>query len=91
MQLYRCGDFDNHSGNPEFPISAVKFPKFRGKLHWADCLVAEVRADLYRRLDSPELIDLGNWQLHLRRSIAEYLSFDPPEAGNATAVKDQAS
>lgn len=51
-------------------------------------MVAEVRADLYRRLDGPELIDLGNWQIHLRRSISKYLNFEPPEAANREDAAD---
>lgn len=46
---------------------------------------------LYRRLDGPELIDLGNWQMHLRKSLADYLSFEPPEAANSMLSKDAAS
>lgn len=46
-------------------------------------MVAEVRSGLYRRLDSPALIDLGTWQYELRRAIADYLAPTPPAPANS--------
>lgn len=40
-------------------------------------MVAEDRRGPYRRLDSPGLIDFGNWQVSLRDAILEYLRGDP--------------
>ncbi len=36
-------------------------------------MVAEDRFNLFLRLDSPSLIDLGNWQVELRQAIKQYL------------------
>ncbi|PST19697.1 hypothetical protein C7U61_14470 [Rhizobium sp. JAB6] len=36
-------------------------------------MVAEDRFNLFLRLDSPSLIDLGNWQVELKRAIKQYL------------------
>lgn len=36
-------------------------------------LVAEVRSGLYHRLDDPELIDLGTWQIALVRAINKFI------------------
>ncbi|PDT82957.1 hypothetical protein CO676_15415 [Sinorhizobium sp. BJ1] len=36
-------------------------------------MVAEVRSGLYHRLDVPELIDLGTWQIALKSAIHRYL------------------
>lgn len=36
-------------------------------------MVAEDRFNLFLRLDSPTLIDLGNWQVELRSAITKYL------------------
>lgn len=36
-------------------------------------MVAEDRFNLLIKLDSPSLIDLGNWQIELGRAIKEYL------------------
>ncbi len=36
-------------------------------------MVAEDRFNLLIKLDSPSLIDLGNWQVELKRAIGDYL------------------
>ena len=36
-------------------------------------MVAEDRFNLFLRLDSPSLIDLGNWQVELKQAIKQYI------------------
>ena len=45
-------------------------------------MVAEVRSDLYQRLNTSGLIDFGNWQIDLKRAISTYLKKDPQTAAN---------
>jgi len=38
-----------------------------------EVLVAEDRFNLFINLNSPSLIDLGNWQVELTRAVKQYL------------------
>lgn len=45
-------------------------------------MVAEVRYSLYHRLENIGLINLGDWQIALKREIKKYLEVKPPEPAN---------